>query len=71
MSKPRCRHCSGDRWNKEGRCTQCKEFPTLGYLVAEWIEADCVIPDGERTGEPYVLTDEMLRFLLHYYRRAG
>jgi len=44
------------------------EFPTLGYLVGEWIEAHLVIPDGHRQGEPYRLTDEMWRFLLHYYR---
>lgn len=43
-------------------------FPTLGYLVADWIEDRCVIPDGDHAGEPYVLTDEMLRFLLWYYR---
>lgn len=44
------------------------EFPTLGYLVGEWIEANCVIPDGERLGDAYVLTDEMWRFLLWFYR---
>ncbi len=44
------------------------EFPTLGYEVADWIEAHCVIPDGELQGEPYALTDEMLWFLLRYYR---
>jgi hypothetical protein len=44
------------------------EFPTLGYLVADWIEAHCVIPDGDHAGEPYLLTDEMLRFLLWHYR---
>lgn len=44
------------------------EFPTLGYLVADWIEAHCVIPDGDHQGEPYLLTDEMLRFLLWHYR---
>lgn len=43
------------------------EFPTLGYDVGEWIEAHCVIPDGYRQGEPYLLTDEMWRFLLRYY----
>jgi hypothetical protein len=42
--------------------------PTLGYQVAAWIQANCAIPDGERIGEPYQLTDEMLRFLLHHYR---
>lgn len=44
------------------------EFPTLGYGVADWIEGRCAIPDGERVGDPYLLTDEMVRFLLHFYR---
>lgn len=44
------------------------EFPTLGYLVAEWIEEMCVIPDGEFVGQTYILTDPMLEFLLWYYR---
>ena len=44
------------------------EFPTLGYQVADWIEDMCAIPDGERAGDPYLLTDEQLRFLLHFYR---
>lgn len=44
------------------------EFPTLGYEVGDWIEAWCVVPDGIRAGEPYRLTDEMLRFLLWHYR---
>lgn len=44
------------------------EFPTLGYLVADWIEEHVVIPDGDHAGEPYLLTDEMVRFLLRFYR---
>lgn len=44
------------------------EFPTLGYDVGEWIEANIVIPDGYQQGEPFVLTDEMWRFVIHYYR---
>lgn len=44
------------------------EFPTLGYQVADWIQERCVIPDGELAGGPYVLTDEMLRCLLWFYR---
>lgn len=44
------------------------EFPTLGYAVADWIEDNCVIPDREWAGNPLLLTDEQLRFLLHYYR---
>lgn len=44
------------------------EFPTLGYQVGSWIEAHVVIPDGYRKGDPYRLTDEMWRFLVHFYR---
>lgn len=44
------------------------EFPTLGYQVADWIEARCAIPDREFVGQPFLLTDEQLRFLLHFYR---
>jgi hypothetical protein len=43
-------------------------YPTLGYKVAEWIEEWCVIPDGLHQGEPYRLTNEMLRFLLQFFR---
>jgi hypothetical protein len=44
------------------------EYPTLGRLVAQWIEAMCVIPDGIHQSEPYRLTDEMLVFLKRFYR---
>lgn len=44
------------------------EFPTLGYLVGTWIETNCAIPDRELVGDPFLLTDEQLRFLLHFYR---
>jgi hypothetical protein len=44
------------------------EFPTLGYDVGEWIESHVVVPDGYRQGQPYILTDEMWTFLLHFYR---
>ena len=44
------------------------EFPTLGYQVGEWIEANVVIPDGDLIGQPYKLTDEMWRFLVRFYR---
>lgn len=44
------------------------EFPSLGWLVGEWIEEHCVIPDGDRLGQPYLLTDEMWTFLVHHYR---
>lgn len=44
------------------------EFPTLGYRVAELIEEKCAIPDGDHRGQPFLLTDEMLRCLLWFYR---
>jgi hypothetical protein len=44
------------------------EFPTLGYLVAEWIEGHCVIPDRAVAGKPYILSDEQLNHLLWQFR---
>jgi hypothetical protein len=44
------------------------EFPSLGWLIGDWIEEHCVIPDGDRIGEPFLLTDEMLTFLVWHYR---
>lgn len=44
------------------------EFPTLGWDVVDWIEANCAIPDGEHGGQPFLLTDEMKVFLVHHYR---
>jgi hypothetical protein len=41
---------------------------TLGFQVAQWIEANCIIPDGLRQGEPLQLTDEMLEFLVNFFR---
>lgn len=44
------------------------EFPSLGWLVGEWIEEHCVIPDQDHAGDPFKLTDEMWTFLVHHYR---
>ncbi len=44
------------------------DFPTLGIEAWRWIEDNCVIPDGDHWGEPYRLTNEMIRFLVHFYR---
>lgn len=44
------------------------EFPTLGYQVADWIEDACAIPDGEQAGQPFILTEEQLNWLLWFYR---
>src|SRR4051794_5659792 len=43
------------------------ESPTLGYEVASWIQAFCVVPDRENRGNPFRLTDEQLRFLCYVY----
>lgn len=68
MADPCCRDCGGSAWTKDGICVGCRSFPTLGYQVADFIEASCVIPDRDQVGEPLVLTDEQLRFLLWFYR---
>jgi hypothetical protein len=48
------------------------EFATLGYSAGEWIEENIVVPDGYSKGHPFLLTDEMWTFLLHFYRvRVG
>ncbi|MFF7191750.1 hypothetical protein ACFZAR_42915 [Streptomyces sp. NPDC008222] len=47
---------------------QVVQWPTLGFLIADWVEAHCVIPDGFSAGEPYALTDEQLWFYLNHYR---
>lgn len=48
--------------------TEQLPFPTLGLLAADWMEEWLVLPDREVQGEPYRLTDEMLRFLINFYR---
>ena len=40
---------------------------TLGVAPA-WIEAHCVIPDGDRRGEPFELGDEQFAFVANHYR---
>ncbi len=35
------------------------EFPTLGIAVGNWVQRNCVIPDGVHQGEPFLLTEEM------------
>lgn len=36
-------------------------------IVPEWIEAHCVIPDGDHNGEPFILGDEQLMFVASHY----
>lgn len=63
----KCPQCDLQEY-KNGCCLSCKQFPTLGFQVADLIESACVIPDGEFAGAPFMLTNEMVRFLLHFYR---
>lgn len=44
------------------------EFPSLGWLLADYIEAFCVIPDRAVAGEPFKLSDEQLEHLVWQYR---
>src|SRR5690242_3147670 len=37
------------------------------FLAADWIEAHCVIPDQKSRGEPFLLGDDQLRFVLSHY----
>lgn len=39
----------------------------MGYEVAQWIQDHCVIPDREQAGDPFILTQEQLRFLVFHY----
>lgn len=48
--------------------SQPGEFPSLGYILTEWIEAHCVIPDGFNIGEPFLLSDEQYAFIVNHYR---
>lgn len=44
------------------------DFPSLGWELGQWIEEHCVIADGDHRGQPFLLTDEMWRFLVFHYR---
>src|SRR4051812_865393 len=44
------------------------DFPTLGFAVADWIEAFCCHGPGDVQGEPITLDEEQIRFLAECYR---
>lgn len=44
------------------------DFPSLGYLLTDWIEQHCVVPDGFALGQSLVLSDEQATFLVQHYR---
>jgi hypothetical protein len=43
------------------------DFPTLGFVAAEWIEEYCVRGPGSVQGQPATLTDADVRFLIWAY----
>lgn len=43
------------------------DFPTL-WVVPDWIEAHCTIPDGDRKGEPFQLYEWQLWCTVNHYR---
>jgi hypothetical protein len=50
------------------RAKRVVDFPSLGFLVADWIEQHCIVPDGFYRGEPFTLYDWQLWCTLNHYR---
>lgn len=44
------------------------DFPTLGFLIADWVSAHCVVPDGVRRDEPFIYSDWQLWDVVNHYR---
>lgn len=44
------------------------EFPSLGWGILEWAEANFPVPDGPLAGEPLILTDEQATILVRWYQ---
>lgn len=44
------------------------EYPTLGWLIVDWIENYLRVPAGDGTGQPLRLTDEQIRFICAAHR---
>lgn len=44
------------------------EWPTLGFLVADWVAAHCIIPDGFAKGDPFVMYRWQLWATANHYR---
>lgn len=44
------------------------DFPSLGFLAADWIQEHCIVPDGFKKGQPYVMADWQLWCTLNHYR---
>ena len=39
----------------------------LAFQTLDWMARNLVIPDGERSGEPFVATDDQARFAIEFY----
>lgn len=44
------------------------EWPSLGFLISDWIERHCIVPDGFRQGDPFRLYEWQLWCTLNHYR---
>ena len=45
--------------------------PRPMYVVGEWIEAHCIVPDGFRKGQPFQLYGYQLLYLSAFYTVRG
>lgn len=43
-------------------------WPTLGFLIADWVAWHCPIPDGFRSGAPFEMYDWQLWCTVNHYR---
>ncbi len=43
-------------------------WPTLGFLVADWVEAHCPVADGSQRGAPFEMYDWQLWCTANHYR---
>lgn len=43
-------------------------WPTLGYLIGDWIERHCIVPDGWHKGDPFVMPDWQFWCAANHYR---
>jgi hypothetical protein len=44
------------------------DYPTLGFLATDWVEAHCVVPDGFRIGEPFIYSGWQAYNVFNFYR---
>lgn len=44
------------------------DFPTLGFLAADWIAQHCIVPDGFKKGRPFEMADWQLWCTVNHYR---